>query len=249
VSKRTPERPIVLALVEWLKKLGYTDDQIQWHPQFKVFNPVTQKRQCGVDVAVFKDSGRTDDNLLIIAECKKDLEAHKGLDQLHSYLRRTGAKIGIWFNGTDLTYVVRASNVFEYLSQEPGSAVDAQNFGGWLRRKREALLAEDGPSFSQRQVAERVGMSPAFLNRIELGKRAPPTEDHILGGLARELRVDQTQMFLQAGKVPGWMFDIFVRRPILMQLVYDLEHASEETMAKLLQRIQHISKEVKDGKW
>ena len=59
-------------------------------------------------------------------------------------------------------------------------------FGEYIRERREALKIQDR-RFSVRQVAQRIGVEPAYLSKIERGDVAPPSEGKIQA-LAAELR-------------------------------------------------------------
>ena len=71
--------------------------------------------------------------------------------------------------------------------------------GPYLRQKREALREED-PSYSLRQVAERVGIEPSYLSKVERGIGSPPSEE-TLTRLAVELEEDPDVLLALAGKV------------------------------------------------
>ena len=51
--------------------------------------------------------------------------------------------------------------------------------GNFLRERRESLRAEDR-RYSVRQVAERVGVQPSYLSKIERGDVPPPSEETIV---------------------------------------------------------------------
>ena len=62
------------------------------------------------------------------------------------------------------------------------------NFGDYIRQKRERLRRNDR-RYSVRQVAQRIGVEPAYLSKIERGDFAPPSEEKI-ALLAQELGED-----------------------------------------------------------
>ena len=51
-------------------------------------------------------------------------------------------------------------------------------FGTHIRARREALKASN-PAFSLRQLAQRLGVQPSYLSKIERGTESPPTETRI----------------------------------------------------------------------
>ena len=66
-------------------------------------------------------------------------------------------------------------------------------FGSYLRTVRERARVADA-AFSLRKVAQRVGVEPAYLSKVERGDVAPPSEDTIrlrpqlFADLLRQLR-------------------------------------------------------------
>jgi type I restriction enzyme M protein len=84
---------------------GYAKDQIQVHPQYRVRKrPSDEEKAYPVDIAVFYSGNRTEDNLLLIVECKKQ-NRKEGLAQLKLYLDMSAAEFGVWFNGEDHVYL------------------------------------------------------------------------------------------------------------------------------------------------
>ena len=67
-------------------------------------------------------------------------------------------------------------------------------FGATVRRLRMAQ------GVGVRALAARVGMSPTYLSRVELGQLDPPTEEKVRA-IARELGHDQTELLALAGRV------------------------------------------------
>lgn len=84
---------------------GYDPEQIQTRPQFRVRKrPSDEEKSYPVDIALFKSARKTEDNLYLIAECKKK-NRKDGLAQLKLYLDMSPAEIGVWFNGEDHAYL------------------------------------------------------------------------------------------------------------------------------------------------
>lgn len=69
----------------------------------------------------------------------------------------------------------------------------AQALGNQLRRLRRAA------KLTQRQVAERVPMSPGNLSRIENGDQGPPSDEVIIR-LATALEADEGELLALAGR-------------------------------------------------
>jgi len=86
-------------------------------------------------------------------------------------------------------------------------------FGSYIRERRERLRATD-PRGSVRQVAERIGVEPSYLSKVERGLVAPPSEAKILR-LAQELGEDPDVLLALAGKVSQELQAAIRKRPAL----------------------------------
>ena len=114
-------------------------------------------------------------------------------------------------------------------------------FGPYLRQRREARRADD-PRFSLRQVAERVGVQPSYLSKVERDEVGPPSEDTIRR-LADELDEDVDVLLALAGKVSTDLKDVIRRRPRLFaQVIRELRDAPEAAVLRVV-------REVRDGDW
>jgi transcriptional regulator with XRE-family HTH domain len=115
------------------------------------------------------------------------------------------------------------------------------NFGAYIRKRREAL--RDGDSaYSCRQVAQRVGIEPAYLNKIEREIFAPPGEETIRS-IARELGEDADVLLAMAGKVSSDLQEAIRRRPQLFaDLIRQLKDMPDHAVVRLI-------REVRDGNW
>ncbi len=114
-------------------------------------------------------------------------------------------------------------------------------FGHFLRDQREQRRREDR-RYSLRQVAQRVGLEPAYLSKIERGETPPPSEGAILK-LAGELGEDSDVLLAMAGKVSSDLQEIIRKRPKLFAtLLRELKKAPEHA-------ILHVVREVRDGEW
>ena len=114
-------------------------------------------------------------------------------------------------------------------------------FGPTLRDIRERLRRDDR-RFSVRQVAQRVGIEPAYLSKIERGEVAPPSEATTVR-LAAELGQDPDVMLALAGKVSGDLQAIIRKRPRLFaDLIRQLREAPDDAVLRVV-------REVRDGDW
>jgi len=114
-------------------------------------------------------------------------------------------------------------------------------FGKHIRQRREVLVQDD-PRYSLRQTAQRVGIEPAYLSKIERETFPPPGEDTIRA-LAHELDEDPDLLLAMAGKVGSDLQAIIRRRPLLFAaLLRQLKSAPDDV-------VERMAKEVKDGDW
>ncbi|MFZ5477877.1 MAG: helix-turn-helix domain-containing protein [Myxococcota bacterium] len=114
-------------------------------------------------------------------------------------------------------------------------------FGPFLRTRREALFARDR-AFSVRRVAQRVGVEPSYLSKVERGEQPPPSEATIVA-LARELGEDPDVLLALAGKVSRDLQAVILRRPQLFaQLIRELEDLPDHAVLRIV-------REVRDGDW
>lgn len=113
--------------------------------------------------------------------------------------------------------------------------------GEYLRTRREQLRESDR-RYSLRQVAQRVGIEPAYLSKIERGE-APPPSEATLKKLAAELGEDPDVLLALAGKVSSDLLEIIRKRPRLFaELIRQLKEAPDHA-------ILSVVREVTDGDW
>jgi transcriptional regulator with XRE-family HTH domain len=118
---------------------------------------------------------------------------------------------------------------------------DLTNLGDYIRARREALRAED-PGYSLRQVAERVGIEPSYLSKVERGLGSPPAEETLLR-IARDLALDGDVVLALAGKVSADLRETIRRRPQLFaELIRELKDMPDHAVLRLV-------REVRDGDW
>ena len=114
-------------------------------------------------------------------------------------------------------------------------------FGAHIRALREAK-AENDPSFSLRRLAQRCGVTPPYLSRLERDAVAPPGED-VLRRLAVELDEDEDVMLALGGKISADLKLAILARPRLFaDLIRALKDAPDQAVLRLV-------REVKDGTW
>jgi HTH-type transcriptional regulator, competence development regulator len=114
--------------------------------------------------------------------------------------------------------------------------------GRYIRDLREALKAGDA-RYSLNKVAERVGVTPAFLSQLERDRvQSGPSED-TLRRLATEIGADPDLLLAMAGKVSADLQEVIRRRPQLFAaLLRELREAPDHTVLRIV-------REVRDGEW
>jgi HTH-type transcriptional regulator, competence development regulator len=114
-------------------------------------------------------------------------------------------------------------------------------FGEFIRAAREVLRANDA-RYSVRQVAQRIGVEPAYLSKIERGEQAPPSEATIRR-LAGDLGQDADVLLAMAGKISGDLKEVIYRRPQLFALlIREMKEMPDHAILRIV-------REVRDGEW
>lgn len=115
------------------------------------------------------------------------------------------------------------------------------HFGKFIRETREKLRERDA-TYSLRQLAERVGIEPAYLSKIEREEFPPPGEETIRS-IARELNQDVDLLLAMAGKVSSDLQDVIRRRPKLFaELIRQMKNMPDHAVLRVV-------REVRDGQW
>ncbi len=138
--KETPEevdavQPFSKILVD---DYGYPKDCIQTRPQYRVkARPYDTKKEYPVDIAVFTEKERKDDQAYIIVECKKK-NRKDGRSQLEDYLRLSKAYLGVWFNGDERLYLQKIEKdgkvIFEEIPNIPRFGERLEDIGQFKRK-------------------------------------------------------------------------------------------------------------------
>ncbi len=117
----------------------------------------------------------------------------------------------------------------------------SSTLGAFLRTRREELRERD-PRYSVRQVAQRVGIEPSYLSKVERDEGSPPSEE-TLRRLAAELEVDADLLLALAGKVSSDLLETIRRRPMLFaELIRELRDLPDHAVLRIV-------REVRDGDW
>lgn len=119
--------------------------------------------------------------------------------------------------------------------------VGHMTFGEYVRAVRERRRETD-PAFSVRKVAQRIGVEPAYLSKVERTQVAPPSEDTIRR-LALDLGEAPDVLLAMAGKVSSDLQAIIRRRPQLFaELLRQLKELPDYAILRIV-------REVRDGDW
>jgi type I restriction enzyme M protein len=97
---------------------GYPKEHIQTRPQYRVkARPSDTKKEYPIDIAVFADGKKNDDDIYIVIECKKK-DRKDGKTQLQDYLRFCKAGLGVWFNGNERLFLKKIEKGGKVLFEE-----------------------------------------------------------------------------------------------------------------------------------
>jgi type I restriction enzyme M protein len=121
---------------------GYPKAHITTRPQFRVRrSPSDESRTRGypVDIAVFSNNKKLEDDVFIVVECKR-ASRKDGEKQLKLYLSLCSASIGVWFNGKDHIYLhknLQANGTIEwvYLPTLPKFGQSLEDIGSLTREQ------------------------------------------------------------------------------------------------------------------
>jgi len=115
------------------------------------------------------------------------------------------------------------------------------SFGALIRESREKALQRDR-NYSLRKTAERIGIQPSYLSKIERGELPPPGEE-VICKLAADLGLDADVLLAMAGKVSSELQEVIRKRPELFgALLRELKNAPDRAVLRLV-------REVRDGEW
>ncbi len=119
---------------------NYTKEQITTHPQFRVKSrPSDTSGKYPVDIAVFKNNDKRENEVYIIIECKKK-KRKDGRSQLEDYLRLSRAEFGVWFNGEERLFLHKKEKDGKVLFDEiPNIPLGGQSLADIGRLKKSEL--------------------------------------------------------------------------------------------------------------
>ena len=139
--KATPEE--VDAVQVFARRLvedyGYPVSHIQTRPQYRVrMRPSDEEKGYPLDIAVFRSSKKTEDDLFMVVECKKK-NRKDGVAQLKLYMDMSAADVGVWFNGDSHLYLRKVHHkggrrTYEPLPNIPRNGQRIEDIGLYKRK-------------------------------------------------------------------------------------------------------------------
>lgn len=139
----TPEerKAVQIFAKQLVEDYGYSKEQIITHPQFRVkAKPSDTKGKYPVDIAVFLNAQKKDDDVYIIVECKNK-NRRDGRGQLEDYLRFSKANLGVWFNGLERLFLRKIEKggkvIFENIPNIPKAHQRIEDIGRFKRKELE----------------------------------------------------------------------------------------------------------------
>ena len=118
--KATPEEVDAVQVYSKIlvEDYGYPKSHITTHPQHRVkVRPSDTKKEYPIDIAVFSDDKKNEDDISIIIECKKK-NRKDGKTQLQDYLRFSKSPLGVWFNGEERLFLKKIEKEGKVLFEE-----------------------------------------------------------------------------------------------------------------------------------
>ncbi|MDD5547825.1 MAG: N-6 DNA methylase [Candidatus Pacebacteria bacterium] len=138
--KATPEEieAVQIFTKQLVEDYSYPKDHIQTRPQFRVkVRPSDTKKEYPIDIAVFPNNKRQEDEIYIIVECKKK-NRKDGKTQLQDYLRFSKAFLGVWFNGDERLFLRKIEKngriEFEEIPNIPQYGQRVEDIGKFKRK-------------------------------------------------------------------------------------------------------------------
>jgi transcriptional regulator with XRE-family HTH domain len=112
----------------------------------------------------------------------------------------------------------------------------ANRFGAFIRQKREAR------NIGLRAMAQMIGVSPAYISKVERDESPPPAEDRVRA-IAKIIECDSDYLLAMADRVSSDLSEIIKRRPIEMSsFLRKVEPLKPEDMRRLLDLVADLRK-------
>jgi type I restriction enzyme M protein len=123
----------------YLSRAEASAPDLQTRPQFRVRKrPSDEEKSYPTDIAVFRTAQKTEEQLLMVVECKKKTRKD-GVAQLKLYLDMSPAEIGVWFNGDAHEYLRKVHHkdgrrTYESLPNIPRQGQRIEDIGLFKRK-------------------------------------------------------------------------------------------------------------------
>jgi transcriptional regulator with XRE-family HTH domain len=114
-------------------------------------------------------------------------------------------------------------------------------FGKKVRELREEKRKKD-PAFSLRRFAQEVGVSAAFLSKVEIGEAPPPKAEKIIK-MAKLLDANPDELLSLAGKVDPTLPEFIREKPKMADF---LRTAREVKISD--EQIENLTRQLRDKK-
>jgi type I restriction enzyme M protein len=88
----------------FIKELGYPEECVQVKPPYRIRLCPSDEKGYPVDIAIFRNPRKRDDDLVIVGECKQQ-RRRDGIEQLKVLLRNSPAESGVWYRGVQHGYI------------------------------------------------------------------------------------------------------------------------------------------------
>ena len=138
--KATPEEidAVQLFSKQLVEDYHYPKKHIQTKPQFRVKSkPSDTKKEYPVDIAIFANNKKKEQDIKIIVECKRK-NKKDGRSQLEDYLRLSRAYLGVWFNGNERLFLRKIEKhekvIFEEIPNIPKYGQRLEDIGMFKRK-------------------------------------------------------------------------------------------------------------------
>lgn len=110
-----------------------------------------------------------------------------------------------------------------------------KNFGDTIRELR---TAQD---LGLRETAGKIGISPAYLSRIERGKEKPPKPE-VIKALAKELAADPDVLFRLSSSTDPEVSDFLNDQPEVMELLRFIKDS--DFTSKQIEKLLEVAKSI-----
>ncbi|MEO0119569.1 MAG: N-6 DNA methylase [candidate division WOR-3 bacterium] len=142
-AKKEHKEAVNVFAKKLVEELGYSKEQIQTIPQFRVKSSPSGKPTYPVDIAVFRDSQKDYNNVYMLVECKQPTK-EEGREQLNIYLNLVpSVELGVWFNGKEHLYLWKVQDpetkrwIWKEIPQLPKKGERVEDIGLYKRKDLE----------------------------------------------------------------------------------------------------------------